>query len=182
MGASIARAQARSGAERRDRRVEPAGHALVISQVEERRHVHRIAADGGLLERQRLVEAAEETGQRGARGQHTQVCRSIASARSKCRRGTGEVVVAVHRDRADRRGPAPCSGSIASALHGRLAGLGESCLARQQALARLVAEVAGQPGPRRDVARIDRQHLAVKRVGLLERLGGERPSEPDSLR
>src|SRR5437016_5209875 len=49
-------------------------------------------------------------------------------------------------------------------LHGRLAGLGESFLARQKALACLVGEVAGQPDPRRGVARIDRQHLAVRRT------------------
>src|SRR5205085_2511926 len=65
--------------------------------------------------------------------------------------------------------------------HGRLAGLGESFLAGQKALARLVAEVASQPVPRRGVARIDRQHFAVKCVGLLERLGCELPSELDGL-
>src|SRR2546430_2362445 len=65
--------------------------------------------------------------------------------------------------------------------HGRLAGLGESFLAGQKALARLVAEVASQPVPRRGVARIDRQHFAVKRVGLLERLGRELPSQLGGL-
>ena len=96
-------------------------------------------------------------------------------------RGTGEVVVAVHRDPAEL-GMGRCVVRIdRKRLHGRLAGLGESFLVGQQALARLVAEVAGQPVPRRGVARIDRQHLAVKRVGLLERLGGELPSELDGL-
>jgi hypothetical protein len=56
--------------------------------------------------------------------------------------------------------------------------LGESFLAGQKALACLAAEVASQPVPRRGVARIDRQHLAVKRVGLLERLGCERSQPP----
>src|SRR5881394_3048370 len=75
VGASIAWAQAQHGAERRDRRVEPAGHALMVAKVEERRHVHRIAADGGLLQRQRLVEASKRLEQRDARGKHSQVRR-----------------------------------------------------------------------------------------------------------
>ena len=66
-------------------------------------------------------------------------------------------------------------------LHRRLAGLGVPLLVGQQALARLVGEVRGQPGPRRGVARIDRQHLAVERVGLLERLGGVLPPELHGL-
>ena len=59
--------------------------------------------------------------------------------------------------------------------------MGVTLLVGQQALARLVGEVAGQRGPRRGIARIDRQHLAVQRVGLLERLGGALPSELDGL-
>ena len=96
-------------------------------------------------------------------------------------RGTGEVVVAVHLDPAEL-GMGRCVVRIdRKRLHGRLAGLGESFLAGQKALACLAGEVASQPVPRRDVARIDRQHLAVKRVGLLERLGCELPSELDGL-
>ena len=96
-------------------------------------------------------------------------------------RGTGEVVVAVHRDQAET-GVGRCVVRIdRQRLLRRLAGLGEALLAGQQALACLVDEVAGQPVPRRGVARIDRQHLAVERVGLLERLGCELPSELDGL-
>jgi len=96
-------------------------------------------------------------------------------------RGTGEVVVAVHRDPAEP-GMGRCVVRIdRKRLHGRLARLSKPLLVGQQALAHLAGEVRGQPVPRRDVAWIDRQHLAVKRVGLLERLGGERPSELDSL-
>ena len=151
------------------------------AQVEERRHVHRIAADDGLVERQRLVQAAERREQRGAVAQHVQVRRIERQRALEVLRGTGEVVVAVHRDTAEP-GVGRCVVRIdRERLHRRLAGLGVPLLVGQQALARLVGEVAGQPVPRRGVARIDRQHLAVERVGLLERLGGELPSELDGL-
>jgi hypothetical protein len=62
-------------------------------------------------------------------------------------------------------------------LHRRLAGLGVALLVGQQALIRLVVEILCLRDPRWGIARIDRQHLAIERVGLLERLGGARPSE-----
>jgi hypothetical protein len=46
---------------------------------------------------------------------------------------------------------------------------------------RLYENILGQPGPRRRVARIDRQDLAQERVGLFVRLCGALPCELASL-
>ena len=106
-----------------------------VAQVEERRHVHRIAADDGLLERQRLVQAAERREQRGAVAQHVQVRRIERQRALEVLRRAGEVVVAVHRDPAEP-GVGRCVVRIdRERLRGRLAGLGEPLLVGQQALA-----------------------------------------------
>ena len=179
--AAPARGEAQHGAERRDRRVEPAGQALVEAEVGERCHVDRIAADEGLVERQRLVQAAERLEQRGAVAQHVQVRRIERQRAIEVLRRTGEIVVAIHRDTAEPGVGRRVLRIDRERLHRRLAGLGIPLLVGQQAHARLVGEVAGQPVPRRGVARIDRQYLAVQRVGLLERLGGVLPSELHGL-
>src|SRR5262249_59861976 len=99
----------------------------------------RMAGEGGLLERQRLVETAKRLEQRGARSKHTQV-RWIDRQRAlKVQRGTGEVVVAVHRDPADLGMGRRVVRIDRERLHGRLAGLGEAFLAGQKALACRVA-------------------------------------------
>ena len=155
--------------------------ALVDAQVDERRHVHRIAADDGFVERQRLVQAAEIGEQHGAVAQHVQVRRIERQRVLEVLRGPGKVVVGGHRDQAEIGMGRRVVRIDRKRLRRRLAGLGVPLLVGQQALARLVAEVVRQPVPRRGVARIDRQHLAVQRVGLLERLGGVLPSELPGL-
>ena len=59
--------------------------------------------------------------------------------------------------------------------------MGVTLLVGQQALGCLADELRASPCPRRSVARIDRQHFAVERVGLLERLGRVLQSELDGL-
>jgi len=66
-------------------------------------------------------------------------------------------------------------------LHGRLAGLANPSLPGRRPWPVSLPKLRASPYPRRGVARIHRHHLAVKRVGLLERLGCELPSELDGL-
>ena len=63
-------------------------------KVEELRHVHRIAADEGLIERQRLVQAAKRLEKPGAAAQHAQVRRIERQCTLEVPRRVGEVVVA----------------------------------------------------------------------------------------
>ena len=135
----------------------------------------------GLRERKRLVQAAESPEQTGAVAQHVQIRRIERQRAIEVLRRASEVVVAEHRDPAEPGVGQRVVRIDRQRLRRRLAGLSEPFLAGQKALAHLVVQILGQRGPRRRVARIDRQHLAEQRVGLLERLGGELPSELDGL-
>ena len=117
---------------------------MVAAQVQERPHVHRIAADDGLLERQRLVQAAERPEKPGAAPQHAQVRRIECQRTLIVPRRVGEVVVAIHRDVAEQ-GMSRCVLRIdRERLHRRLAGLG-SLLPGQRAQLYLAQKLLASP-------------------------------------
>ena len=92
-------------------------------------------------------------------------------------RRAGEVVVAIHRDQAElgvRRGVIRID---RERFLRRLAGASEAVLTREHAERGLVVEVPRQSFPSRRVARIDLEHLAVKRVRLLHGLDIVLPPE-----